>query len=343
MQSTWGAEATQFFYSLTPDKILTAFEKSTGLRATGRNLALNSMENRVYEIEIEREEQTRAPRHENYRILKFYRPGRWSAAQIAEEHQFLAELVAHEIPVVAPEKMLNGETIGKLPDSDILFTVFRKAPGRSPDELMDDQLAMVGRLLARLHNVGAAKKFKERAQLTPTTYGLANLEYLLSHDIVPADIRESYGNLVTAICSLIEPLFKGIHTYRIHGDCHFGNILWGEQGPFWVDFDDCLTGPAVQDLWLVVPGRDEYALQQRGQVLEAYEQMRPFDRQELQLIEPLRALRFIHFTAWIARRWEDPAFPRVFPYFGSAQYWRDQVGDLREQLSLIREQASSAW
>jgi len=339
--SAWGQKDTQYFFELTPDRILDAVE-SVGIRCTGRSLALNSMENRVYEVEVEVEDRSRLKSpSEAFRIVKFYRPGRWSAAQIQEEHQFLVDLQENEIPVVAPLPFADGSTLKKIPDANIWYTVFPKIGGRSPEELDREQLERVGRLLARLHNVGAVRTATHRVAINPDTYGRSNLQYLLEHRMIPAEIEGAYADVVKQICDFSEPWFVEAESQRIHGDCHFGNLLWGPSGPFWVDFDDMVRGPCVQDVWLIMPGRDEYAREQLGIMLDAYDQMRPFDRRTLRLIEPLRALRFVHFSAWIARRWADPAFPRVFSHFGTQRYWQEQLQDLQEQLRLI--QGVGSW
>lgn len=335
-KSVWGDATTSFFYELTPGRILDAVEVSTGLRCTGRAMALNSMENRVYEIEIELDEKPKNP-SDRFVIAKFYRPGRWTREQIQEEHDFLQELADHEIPVVAPRRFHDGATIHEMKDAKVFYTVFPKLGGRSPDELTDDQLAQVGRLLARLHNVGAAKPARHRMVLSPETYGIQNLKHLVDQGILPPDVKQAYAQTVETICRITAPWFAEATNLRIHGDCHFGNLLSGRESLFFVDFDDTVTGPAAQDVWLLVPGRDEYAKRQLGVMLDAYETMRPFDRRTLRLIEPLRALRFVHFAAWIGRRWQDPAFPRAFPHFGTAKYWSDQLQDLREQLALVMD------
>ena len=336
--SVWGDAHTRYFYELTPDRILDAVEGSTGCRCTGRALALNSMENRVYELEIELDTPPSTP-SERFLIAKFYRPGRWSEAQIREEHAFLLELAELEIPVVAPNRFVDGDTLHKMKDADLWYAVFPKIGGRSPDELGDDQLAQVGRLLARIHNVGASKRAEHRMALTPETYGLANLKHLLDAKILPPNIASTYAATVEQICSLSAPWFAAATHHRIHGDCHMGNLLMAREQLFFVDFDDMVTGPAMQDLWLLIPGRDHYAQRQLSIMIEAYSSMRTFDHQSLRLIEPLRALRFVHFSAWIGRRWQDPAFPRAFPQFGSQSYWEEQLRDLQEQLSLIQELA----
>lgn len=332
--SAWGDNETQFFYSLTPDRILDAVE-STGRKCTGRVLALNSMENRVYDIELLTDEDPnkRPPSI----IAKFYRPGRWSEAQIRDEHEFLFELEEYDIPVVPPLRSEDGLSLWTMPEGGIRYALFEKARGRSPEEFTDEQLMRMGRLIARMHNVGATKKAEHRVTLNVDTYGWNNREYLLSSPLLPADVRPQYERVTRELLDTITPLFASVKLQRIHGDCHLGNILWGEHGPFLVDFDDMVSGPCVQDLWLFLRGRYAEAKSDFHLLLEGYEAMRAFDRSELQLIEPLRALRFIHFSAWIAKRWEDPAFPRSFPQFGGARYWQEQIIDLQEQLGLIRE------
>ncbi len=344
---TWGTAETKYFFDLTPDRILDAVEE-VGLECTGRVMALNSMENRVYEVEIEVDDPStlRSP-SERFRIVKFYRPGRWTEAQIQEEHDYLLDLVAHEIPVVAPLPFATGKTIEKVPDVGIYFSVFPKVGGRSPQELSDEQVTRIGRLLGRMHNVGSSKKAQHRIRIHPQSYGLASLEFLLASNSLPSDIRDRYVNVVRNICELTTPWFDDAEVIRLHGDCHLGNLLWNDVGPFWVDFDDMVRGPAIQDLWLVVPGRDAEARMQRSLLIEAYGQFRPFDHQSLRLLEPLRAMRFMHFSAWIAKRWQDPAFPRAFPNFGTERYWHEQVQDLEDQHRIITQgdiqQSEDEW
>ncbi len=332
----WGSAETKFFFELTPERILDAVEAS-GYRCTGRCLTLNSMENRVYEVELELDEgQTVSTPSEKFRVVKFYRPGRWSETQILEEHEFLNDLKSSEIPAVAPLPFKDGKTLHKMSDLDIWYTVFPKVGGRSPDELQPDQLEQIGRLLARMHNVGATKDAPHRITLNPASYGLENLNFLLTSNSLPVDIRDRYKQLVEDICRIVEPWFAKTKIQRIHGDCHPGNLLWGTAGAFFVDFDDMVRGPCVQDLWLLVPGRDETSIRQMNQMISGYEQMREFDWDSLKLVEPLRALRFIHFSAWIAKRWNDPAFTRTFTQFGTSRYWHEQVSDLQEELELIQ-------
>lgn len=331
----WGNE-TQFFYELTPDRILSAVE-SAGFACTGRCLALNSMENRVFEIELDIEDPHQLKsRYDQFKIIKFYRPGRWTLDQIQDEHNFLMDLNENDVPVVPPIQLDNGRTIGKLKDAEIYYSIFPKVGGRSPEEMTDEQLQITARLLARLHNVGATKTAKHRIEINQVTYGINNLKFLLDQKIIPIDFQNRYKKAVEEICLLSEPLFNKFEKIRLHGDCHMGNLLWSNQGPFWVDFDDMVTGPAIQDIWLVVPGRDEFSLNQREVFLQAYEMMRSFDRESLSLLEPLRTLRFVHFTAWISKRWKDPSFPKAFPQFNTWEYWNTQVTDLEEQLRFIQ-------
>lgn len=339
-QHVWGDEDTAYFYSLTPERILDAVE-AAGYRCTGRVLPMNSMENRVFDVELDFDDPDAVTNpSERFRIVKFYRPGRWSAEQIEEEHRFLLDLDAHELPVTPPIPFSDGRTLARVPDTRIDYAIFPKRGGRAPDELGDEQLEWLGRLIARVHNVGEIQPAEHRLRLDPETYGRANLAWLLDHDQIPAELADRYAEVVEEICRIAAPWFADTPVQRIHGDCHMGNILWRpDEGATLIDFDDMLTGPCVQDLWLLVAGRDEHARRQWEILLEGYEMMRPFDRRSLRLVEPLRALRFVHFSAWIAKRWQDPAFPEAFPQFAAAGYWHEQLHDLEEQLALIREQA----
>ena len=329
--------ATQFFYEITPERILRAVE-TLGVRCTGRVLQLNSMENRVYEVELDVDDpDSLTSPSQRFRIIKFYRPGRWTKEQILEEHKFLADLRSDDIPVIAPLTFGDGETLHLEKDSGIWYTIFPKAGGRSPDELTNEQLERVGRLLARMHQAGKRRDAPHRVRLTPEAYGRFNVQYLISTRVLPPEIEKSYSAVVDSICQISGEWFKEAATQRIHGDCHLGNVIWGREGFFMVDFDDMVIGPCVQDMWLLIPGRDEEARRQLRLMLTAYEQLRAFDQRELRLIEPLRALRLVHYAAWVARRWQDPAFPRSFPHFGSNQYWREQLADLQEILQLIQD------
>lgn len=326
------------FYSLTPEAMLDAVEraldsKSTGVRATGRCLALNSMENRVYDIELD---------DNSHVVTKFYRPGRWSREAILDEHKFIAELADNEVPAVKPLTLASGSTLD-VSDDGIFFAVFPKARGRILQELDDNQLSQIGRLLGRLHNVGSKSDAPHRLRLTPETYGTRSLEYLENSDLVVPSLLPRYKQVVTEIIEHVTPLFEGVKTQRVHGDCHLGNVLWQvPQGmtehsqAFFLDFDDLVVAPAVQDIWMVVRGRGDEADRQRDVLIRGYEQMREFNYDELRLVEPLRALRIIHYAAWIARRWEDPSFKNAFPDFGSQKYWVEELQTLDEQLDIIR-------
>jgi Ser/Thr protein kinase RdoA (MazF antagonist) len=323
----------EFFFSLTPDVVLRSVEES-GLICTGRCMALNSYENRVYDVEIENEDGVR-----ERRIAKFYRPGRWTREQLLEEHGFIADLVDSEIPAVAPLPFADGSTLRQTAEG-IFYTIFPRVGGRSPEELSSEQLVRLGRLLGRMHAVGASKPAPHRISLTPTTYGLKNLEFLLEGGWLPLEIRSRYEKAVRSLCTWLEPRYAGLKLHRLHGDCHLGNLLWNDRGPFFLDFDDMVNGPAVQDLWLILPGRptqDDEARAQLEALLEGYEDFRVFDRTQISLIEGLRGLRFVHYAAWIARRWKDPAFPAAFPQFNTSRYWDEQLRDLEKQVEILTE------
>lgn len=293
------------------------------------------MENRVYEIEIDNAADFPELITPNV-VTKFYRPGRWTEEQIREEHQFLKELVDNEIPVIAPLSFA-GETLFKLDDHQLYYTIFPKKGGRAPDEMNIDQLEIMGRMLARMHNVGAATPAKSRIEISPESFGLQNLQFLIKNKMITSPhIQREYQKVVEEICTLATPLFKNIKNIRIHGDCHCGNVISrADDGMFFIDFDDMLSGPAVQDIWLITPGNDQHAIIDRNILLDSYQTMRDFNYLELKLIEPLRALRFIHFSAWIAKRWDDPAFKLAFSHFGEHHYWEIQLNDLMKQKLLI--------
>ncbi|MBN1531073.1 MAG: serine/threonine protein kinase [Spirochaetes bacterium] len=309
-----------FFYNLTPDIIMKALEQS-GFEPTGHCLALNSYENRVYDLRLE---------DGSHVVAKFYRPGRWSRQQILEEHEFLLDLGNDEIPVCAPLPLPGGTTLEEI--QGLLYAIWPRTGGRVPDELSDEEVAMLGRLCARIHNNGAAKPAPHRISLTGDAYGLKPLAFLEEGGFLPPHLRDRYRAAVLEIVEIYEALRRDVPMHRIHGDCHLGNLLRGGQGWFFLDFDDFLSGPAVQDLWMLVPARDREGLRQREIFLEAYRQFRDFQYSWLHLIEPLRALRYIRYAAWIAQRWEDPAFPAAFPHFGTVEYWEKETEDLEEQL-----------
>jgi Ser/Thr protein kinase RdoA (MazF antagonist) len=312
-----------FFYHLTPDVVIRAIEQS-GFEPTGHCLALNSYENRVYDLMLE---------DGSHVVSKFYRPGRWSPEQILEEHDFLLELKEDEVPVCAPMRLSDGKTLHQT--EGIYYAIWPRTGGRVPDELNDQELQIVGRLCARIHNNGAAKKPVHRIELTGETYGLKPLAFLEERNFLPPHCKARYAGAVKEIVEIYETLRADVPFHRIHGDCHLGNLLHGSEGLFFLDFDDFLSGPAVQDVWMLVPARDSEGLRQRAVFLEAYRQFREFDASWLRLIEPLRSLRYIRYAAWIAQRWDDPAFPAAFPHFGTVQYWENETADLEDQLEFF--------
>ncbi len=319
------------FNHLTPDQVFDAVE-SGGRRCTGRFIILNSYENRVYQLEFDDETMV---------VGKFYRPGRWSRDTILAEHRFLAELAAVEIPVACPMVLEDGETLGEV--DGIYYAIFPRVGGRSPDELSDEQVRMMGRLLGRIHNVGAQEEEKHRTTLNPASYGAANLEFMLEYGMIDPDAEAAYKATVEALLERIGPMFNHCQNIRLHGDCHRGNLILTPEGPTFLDFDDMVMGPAVQDIWMMIPSYDAEGARQREILLDGYEAFRSFNRFELQLVEPLRALRFIHYSAWICRRWEDPTFKRTFSHFGTLLYWQKEIQDLREQIARIDAAHQEAW
>lgn len=310
---------SDFFYNLTPDKILEATE-SAGGRATGRIFQLNSLENRVYEIEME---------NESPRVVKFYRAGRWSKEAILEEHEFLSDLFSAEIPVVNPIEIVgcNDKTLGKNTDG-LFYAVFPKVRGRAPDELNAEQAQQLGRLVARMHAVGEQKKTKYRLEMNPQNFCQTPLDFLIKGDWIAPEIKNRYVDVAKEIIESTTPLFENLKTHRLHGDCHLGNLLFNDGKAFFLDFDDMVTGPAVQDIWLATTNEEMQAA-----FLTGYQEMRPFDFEQLKLIPPLRALRIINYSAWLAKRWEDPFFKRIFTDFGSYKYWAQEVEGLAAVLA----------
>ena len=321
---------------LTPDVVLDALS-CVGLRGDGRLLALSSYENRVYQVHLE------DPHEGNDSVVaKFYRPGRWSDAQILEEHSFSAELMAAEIPAVGPLP-LAGRTLNE--HAGFRFSVSPRRGGRRPELDDVEVLEWIGRFLARIHTVGSARQFDTRPQLDVKTFAIEPRDWLLAHDAIPLDVQGSWLKQCNAAIAMIQAALQEGPTRRIrlHGDCHPGNILWTpDQGPHFVDLDDACTGPAVQDLWMLLSGERRERNQQLGALVDGYEQFREFDRRELALVEPLRTLRLIHYSAWLARRWDDPAFPPTFPWFGSSDYWQGQVQMLEEQIEAMAEPPMNA-
>ena len=317
------------YESLTPDVVLDALS-SVGLHGDGRLMALSSYENRVYQIQLEDTHEGNASV-----VAKFYRPNRWTEAQILEEHAFSAELMAAEIPAVGP-LLLNGATLHH--HAGFSFSVSPRRGGRRPELDDFEVLEWIGRFLARIHTVGAARKFESRPALNVQSFAIEPRDWLIANQAIPLDIQAQWLKVCNEAIELITPRAHWTRAIRLHGDCHPGNILWTpDQGPHFVDLDDARTGPAVQDLWMLVSGERAQRGGQLSALLDGYEQFREFDREELALIEPLRTLRLIHYSAWLARRWDDPAFPAAFPWFGSSDYWMGQVQMLEEQIEAMQE------
>ena len=332
------------FAALSPDTILDAIDavgSAAGFRASGQFFALNSYENRVFLIGLEASVDATAhgPPPPTL-VAKFYRPGRWTDAQIREEHAFAEDLAQAEVPAVPPLR-LNSETLHTA--AGFRFALFERRGGRTP-ELSDPAVReRIGRFLGRLHAVGARRPFATRIRLDADTYGAEPGAYLLQHHWLPPELVEIYRGLLAQALDGVRRAFAAAtpRWQRLHGDCHPGNILWNEAapepGPHFVDFDDSVMGPAVQDLWMLLSGdRSEQEAQLRD-VLEGYEMFADFDRAQLALIEPLRTLRLIHYAAWIARRWDDPAFPAAFPWFQTPRYWEERILELREQIAAMQE------
>ena len=322
-------DAVKPFAGLTPDVVQDA-AASLGFESDGRLFALNSYENRVYQMGTD----------EGVVVLKFYRPGRWSDTQIAEEHSFTAELAAAELPVAAP-LTVAGTTLFRF--QDFRFAVFPWMRGRAPELDAPEARAMLGRSLARLHRIGSVQPFRSRAHLTLERFGFEARDQVIDSGMLPASSEESYWSATDALLERVERVFAevgDVRQVRTHGDCHLGNLLWNEQGPVFVDLDDCMMAPAIQDLWMMLSGSESEQQGQWRDLLEGYEQFREFDFVELRLIEPLRALRMLHHAAWLATRWSDPAFPRAFTWFGTVRFWEGHINDLLEQAASIDDPPS---
>lgn len=316
------------FQHLTPDRILDAVERA-GWRCDGRLSALNSFENRVYQIGIEDDAPV---------VAKFYRPGRWSNEAILEEHRFAAELAAEEIPVVAPLADAQGRTLFEV--EGFRLAVFAKKPGRAPELDDENTLEWLGRFIARMHAVGARTAFEHRPRVDVAAYGDKPLAFLLRAKLIPDSLRPAYDAAASHALDRVRQCYAeagAVRTLRLHADCHSGNILWTPEGPHFVDLDDCRSGPAIQDLWMLLSGERAAMTRQLGAILDGYSVFREIDPAEFRLIEPLRTLRLIHYAAWLAERWRDPAFPAAFPWFGTERYWQDQILALKEQMAAMDE------
>jgi Ser/Thr protein kinase RdoA (MazF antagonist) len=315
------------YATLTPDRILDALDR-IGVRGDGRLLALNSYENRVYLVHCEDAPSV---------VAKFYRPARWSDAQIVEEHAFVCDLADREIPAIAP-LALQGATLHH--DDELRFAVYPKHGGRTPELDDRDTLTWLGRFIGRIHAVGAERRFEHRPALDIASFGDEPREFVLAHGFVPDDLREAYATVSAMALAGVRRCFDHagkLQSLRLHGDCHASNVLWTQDGPHFVDFDDARTGPAIQDLWMLLSGDRASMTRQLGDVLAGYEDFAELDHRELHLVEALRTLRLLHYSAWIARRWDDPAFPAAFPWFNTQRYWQDRVLELREQIAAMDE------
>jgi Ser/Thr protein kinase RdoA (MazF antagonist) len=359
--STAPANSNTPYATLTPDCVLDALD-SVARKPDGRLLALNSFENRVYQVGMDKGPPL---------VVKFYRPGRWSAAAIQEEHDFTLELAERELPVVAPLRFADGATLHA--HAGFLFAAYPRSGGRMPEFDNPDTLAWMGRFIGRIHAVGVLAAYRHRPTLDIAGFGEQSRDFILSsrtptrpkHDLaasgggsgaVPEPGAQPTrhwlpADLLPAWSSVVEQALQGVrHCYaragqvaslRLHGDCHAGNVLWTDAGPHFVDFDDSRLGPAIQDLWMLLSGDRAGMTRQLSDVLAGYEDFAEFDRGELHLIEALRTLRLIHHSAWLARRWDDPAFPAAFPWFDTPHYWQERILELREQVALMEEEPLS--
>lgn len=315
------------YAGLTPDLILNAID-SAGYRTDGRLLALNSYENRVYQVGIEDDKPL---------VAKFYRPARWTDEQILEEHAFTAELAEREIPAV-PALRVGNSTLHAF--QGFRFAVYPRRGGRAPELDDPNTLEWLGRFIGRIHAVGAIKPFVHRPALDIESFGEEPREFLLDGKWIPTELHDAYTSVIDQAMDGVRSCFdraSSVVRLRLHGDCHPGNVLWTDDGPHFVDFDDASTGPAMQDLWMLLSGDRAAMTRQLSDVLAGYEDFAELDRRELGLIEALRTLRMIHYSAWLARRWPDPAFPAAFPWFHTTKYWQDQILELREQVAAMQE------
>ncbi len=314
------------FAVLTPDFVMDAVE-SLGFLCDARVLTLNSYENRVFQIGIEDSEPV---------IGKFYRPQRWTAEQILEEHQLTEQLAADEISVIPPLRVKDSTLFQH---QNFLFSLYPRKGGRSPDLESEESLTIIGRAIGRMHSVAAQDQFRYRPQIGLQEYGYDAVEVLLAGGFVPADLIPSWQSTVELLLARVETIWSGVNwrPLRLHGDCHMGNVIWRDDEAYFVDFDDARTGPAVQDLWMMLSGDEQDRSRQMQAILEGYRDFHDFDLAELNLVEALRSLRLLYHSAWLARRWDDPTFPLNFPWFASPRYWSDQILQLREQLALLDE------
>jgi len=315
------------YANLVPEFLLNAIE-SVGIRCDGRLLQLNSYENRVYQVGLEDGSQL---------VAKFYRPGRWTDEAILEEHAFTLELQDSEVPIVPPISF-NDSTLHYW--EGYRFALFLKQGGRPPELESEETLEWLGRFLGRIHAIGELSNFEHRPSIDIESFGTEPRDFLVAGDWLPLELRTAWIAIADQALDGIKQAYQragNVSLLRLHGDCHSGNVLWTDDGPHFVDFDDSRSGPAIQDIWMLISGGEEYSRGQLNALLRGYETFREFDDRELHLIEALRTLRLIHYSAWIARRWHDPAFPAAFPWFGSVRYWQDRILELREQVGLMQE------
>lgn len=323
-------ETTHVYANLTPDVILDAVD-DFGLQTSGHFQALNSYENRVYQVGLE---------DGSFVVVKFYRPGRWTDAAILEEHQFALDLARQEIPMVAPLANEQGETL--IYYREFRFAVFPRRGGRWPELEDPNNQLWLGRFLGRIHALGQVGTFQSRIRYSPQTFGHEPYQWLMESGFIPAELEHNYRQAAEQVLQGVDEKFAALpdlRMIRLHGDCHPGNILWTEQGPHFVDLDDCMMGPAMQDLWMLLSGDNRQMAMQLRTILEGYEEFADFDYAQIPLIEALRSLRLIHYSAWLARRWDDPAFPQHFPWFNTPNYWEEQLYTLREQLERLSSES----
>lgn len=326
-------ESQHPFQRLTPTLVMDAVE-SCNFSCDRRIFALNSYENRVYQVGIDD-----APPL----IAKFYRPLRWDREQIMEEHNFCFELVEHELPVVAPLKNPDGSSLSQY--GGFYFALYPRQGGHAPEFDNLDNLKILGRLLGRIHGAGAVKPFVHRPTLDRQSFGSDSVR-LIEERFIPDEYRASYTAVTGQLLDRIDAILAEVGPVRVirtHGDCHAGNILWRDNAPHFVDFDDARMAPAVQDLWMMFSGERSRQLAQLDSLLEGYREFNDFDTRELRLIEPLRTLRMLHYSAWLARRWGDPLFPHTFFWFNTTRYWGEHILELREQLAALNEPALEVW
>ncbi len=324
------SNAAHPYEKLTLERVMAAVE-SRGMLCDARLLALNSYENRVYQVGLEEGDPV---------IAKFYRPGRWSREQIQEEHDFSLELVESDISVVAPERDQHGHTLGEF--EGFYFALFKRRGGHPPELDNPDSLLVLGRTLGRIHAVGKSKPFQHRLTLTRERWLVESFEFVAEH-CVPMDLRTPYVTLMEDLIPRVNERWREADGIRVHGDCHVGNILWRDDTAHFVDLDDCMTAPAIQDLWMFLSGDRQQQLAQLDELIAGYEEFCDFSATELPLIECLRTLRIVHYAAWLGRRWSDPAFPRSFPWFGDSRYWSSHILELREQIAAFDQPPLSLY